>query len=374
MRLIIIPMSERKFIFQKLTPVECDDISGYSEALDFVFANDDLKNIAITGPYSSGKTSVFETYSKKKSNSDVNEPHSFMDKLRFKFSTKISKTFLSVSLADFDNINSKLEQSPIEINELEGKIINQLLHQVDSKSVYLSGFKIRNDNFSSKQLVFYSLLFVSFILSFLYLLSFFKLNTFVSSYPDYFLFNILINNWVFGVILLLFLIDLFLIVWCFLRLQNEKAILKSIKIQEHEINLFDSENDMYFDKYLDEILYLIKRSNVDFIVFEDLDRFHNNLIFVKLREINQLLNKKGDRVVRFFYLLQDNMFISKEKTKFFDFIIPIVPIIDNSNSYNYLISQLSEIGLFKYFDSSFLQKVSLYVDDMRVLKNVLGSR
>ncbi|MBZ3935809.1 YobI family P-loop NTPase [Methanimicrococcus blatticola] len=361
-------MSKRKFIFQKLTPIECDNISGYSEALDFVFANDDLKNIAITGPYSSGKTSVFETYSKMMSNSDINEPRSFMEKLKSKFFKKTHKRFLSVSLAEFDNVNSEFKHSPIEVNELEGKIINQLLHQIDSKSVYLSGFKIRNDNFSFKHLVLCSFLLVSFILSSLYLLSFFKL----SSNPDSFIFNFLIKDWVFGLILILFLIDLFLIVYYFLRLQNEKAILKSIKIQEHEISLFDSENDMYFDKYLDEILYLIKRSNADFIVFEDLDRFHNNLIFVKLREINQLLNKKDDRVVRFFYLLQDSMFLSKEKTKFFDFIIPIVPIIDNSNSYNYLIAKLSDNNLLESFDISFLQKISLYVDDMRILNNVLN--
>lgn len=50
--------------FQKLTPSDDVDISGYADALDFVFdsQNSDLKNIAITGPYSSGKTSVLDTY------------------------------------------------------------------------------------------------------------------------------------------------------------------------------------------------------------------------------------------------------------------------------------------------------------------------
>ena len=57
-------------------------------------------------------------------------------------------------------------------------------------------------------------------------------------------------------------------------------------------------------------------------------------------------------------------------TKFFDYIIPIVPVLDSSNSYDQFISHLKKGGLFEKFDESFLQGLSLYIDDMRLLKNI----
>lgn len=107
--------------FQKMTPIECDDISYYKQALDFVFKEDDLVNIAITGPYSSGKSSVINTYK------------------------KISpKNIIHISLAYFNEITSK-ELSEKEQNSLEGKIINQLIHQIDPKKIPLTRFKIKPD-------------------------------------------------------------------------------------------------------------------------------------------------------------------------------------------------------------------------------------
>jgi len=45
-----------------MTPTDTENMSGYEEALDFVFDNSELLNIAITGSYGAGKTSVIETY------------------------------------------------------------------------------------------------------------------------------------------------------------------------------------------------------------------------------------------------------------------------------------------------------------------------
>ncbi len=77
----------------------------------------------------------------------------------------------------------------------------------------------------------------------------------------------------------------------------------------------------YFDKYLDDVLYLLNESRADVIVFEDIDRFENNTIFAKIKELNVLVNnkrkiaKKSSKLV-FLYLIRDDLFISKERTKF----------------------------------------------------------
>lgn len=69
---------------------------------------------------------------------------------------------------------------------------------------------------------------------------------------------------------------------------------------------------------MDEILYLFRNADVDAIVFEDIDRYDNNIIFSKLREINDLINNKDkSRPIRFLYLIRDDIFTSKDRTKFF---------------------------------------------------------
>ena len=60
----------------------------------------------------------------------------------------------------------------------------------------------------------------------------------------------------------------------------------------------------------------------------------------------------------------------RKQLKFFDYVIPIVPVVDSSNSYEQFLKHLKAGKLIDKFDQSFLQSLSLYVDDMRILKNI----
>ncbi|EHT7642274.1 hypothetical protein KXR21_004485, partial [Escherichia coli] len=54
--------------FQTLTPIVDPDKEGYQpyfKALDYALSRDDVKNIAITGSYGAGKSSVILSYLKK---------------------------------------------------------------------------------------------------------------------------------------------------------------------------------------------------------------------------------------------------------------------------------------------------------------------
>ena len=64
------------------------------------------------------------------------------------------------------------------------------------------------------------------------------------------------------------------------------------------------------------------------------------------------------------------MFLVQKTQQFFDYIIPIVPILDGTNSYDQFIRHLKQGNIYEKFDSTFLQRLALYIDDMRVLKNV----
>lgn len=58
-------MEQKEYFFEKLTPNDEVDISVYDEAMEFVFDNSDITNIAISGAYGAGKSSVIDSYKKK---------------------------------------------------------------------------------------------------------------------------------------------------------------------------------------------------------------------------------------------------------------------------------------------------------------------
>ena len=58
-------MINKEIIFEKLTPLENSDIGIYESAIDFAFEQRDIRNIAISGAYGAGKSSVLSAYKNK---------------------------------------------------------------------------------------------------------------------------------------------------------------------------------------------------------------------------------------------------------------------------------------------------------------------
>lgn len=48
-------MNDESYVFEKLTPVDNANIKVYESAINYVFQNDDIKNVAISGAYGAGK-------------------------------------------------------------------------------------------------------------------------------------------------------------------------------------------------------------------------------------------------------------------------------------------------------------------------------
>jgi hypothetical protein len=90
-----------------------------------------------------------------------------------------------------------------------------------------------------------------------------------------------------------------------------------------------------------------------------------------LREINLLLNnsKKTKRKgIVFLYAVRDDMFTDRDRTKFFDFIIPVIPVINSSNSSEKLIEQRKNNGY--DLTDDLIEDISFFIDDMRLLHNI----
>jgi len=348
-----------KYKFLKLTPVSDANISVYEDAIDFVFENDDIKNVSISGAYGAGKSSILESYKIKHSD----------------------KRFIHFSLAHFrtsEQDNSEPEET-IKESILEGKILNQLIHQISADKIPQTNFRVKKGvNLHSliKLTTFVSL----FISSITFLLSADKISAYVGALPD---------NWIkitlspfasqYALIpsVLVCMICFIAFTFSLIKAQKNKNLFRKISLQGNEIEIFEDKDESYFDKYLNEVLYLFEHADADVIVFEDMDRFNASRLFERLHEVNTLVNVQRKKEwgpkytpLRFFYLLRDDIFISKDRTKFFDYIIPIVTVVDSSNSYEQFLKYLKEGDLLDRFDLSFLKSMSLYVDDMRILKNI----
>mgnify|MGYP000472407638 FL=1 len=348
-------MAEAKYIFEKLTPITDSDISVYESAIDFVFENNDVKNIALSGAYGAGKSSVLASY--KSSHPDTK--------------------FLHISLAHFqDDQNNASSDAPIKESILEGKILNQLIHQIPAEKIPQTNFRVKKST-GNGAIICYTIATAFFLLFLLHILFFDNWSQFVGTLPDGIIQRFLSLSTA-NMSLLFSGIGCFAIACFFffriLLVQKNKSIFKKLSFQGNEIEVFEESDDSYFDKYLNEVLYLFENVQENVIVFEDMDRFDASKIFERLREINTLVNlqreKENKPILRFFYLLRDDIFVSKDRTKFFDCIIPVVPVVDSSNSYNQFISHLEKNNLLSKFNEGFLQGISLYVDDMRLLKNI----
>ena len=64
------------------------------------------------------------------------------------------------------------------------------------------------------------------------------------------------------------------------------------------------------------------------------------------------------------------MFIDKDRTKFFDFMIPIIPVINSSNS-NEKLLEIVKKNNYK-ISTDLLDDISLFIDDMRLLYNIMN--
>lgn len=346
-------MAEGQYRFERLTPTDDVDLSIYENAIDYVFDNTDIRNVAISGAYSAGKSSVLASYKKKHRN------------LRF----------LHISLAHFVSLDKEDEQD-VKESVLEGKILNQLIHQISPDKIPQTNFRVKK-KISSTSVVVKTLETVALLIAVLYFVFFDSWKEYVLMLPNNQLKSFLklsIHPYALLIDGIVIIGILSFLIYGLIKIQKNKNVFRKLNLQGNEIEIFEESDDSYFDKYLNEVLYLFENAEADVIVFEDMDRFNANRIFERLREVNTLANiqlqKDNKKILRFFYLLRDDIFISKDRTKFFDYIVPVVPVIDGSNSYDQFIAHFKKSGLLKKFDKSFLQGLSLYIDDMRLLKNI----
>lgn len=354
--------------YQHLAPIDTVKDKITFDALDYALSQNNIHNIALTGNYGAGKSSILESYIKQKNKS------LFLKGL-FERITKKKKSFLKISLAtfaienDIENSDNQKETIPqTTAQEIEKSILQQIFYRKSGKKFPYSHFsRIKKISFFRKLLTEVVILIVILIPLYLKkgnLYCFVKNQCFVT--PDTFDFVLIC------LCIVAFLVILYKAISLAYKLRLAKFSFQDAEIEFDE----NKKEESLLNKYLDELLYFFEVTNFNVVIFEDLDRFRNTEIFIKLRELNTLLNnyEKIHRRIVFIYALRDEVFKDSSRTKFFDFIIPVIPVINNQNSSDMLLNQWKEnkdspLGK---IDESFLQDIGLYIDDMRLLKNSIN--
>ncbi|TLD71533.1 DNA-binding protein [Phragmitibacter flavus] len=179
------------------------------------------------------------------------------------------------------------------------------------------------------------------------------------------------------------------------RVWHGKLHIKELSAGSASVTL-DGNAESYFDQYLDEIVNFFDVSKCRIVIFEDIDRFENSHIFETLRSLNGLLNSSRTKreAIRFIYAVKDSIFdydkllferrsrdikveksdsahaeaVRANRTKFFDLIIPVVPFITHRSARDHVVQ------IFKSIDhkigADIIDLAVQFIPDMRLIKNV----
>ncbi len=364
--------------------INIKDNPAYQSVLDIAEKLNDkeIKNIALTGAFGSGKSSVLLTLKKDfLQHKYLNISLATLDCLNKEDNTieradltrnqdqesarqgenkKVSSQSIKSNYEDDESLNRKIEYS----------ILQQLIYKEKAKDIPQSRFKrIKHISECNSCIIASGILL--FIVSccillepkFLHIQSFYTI--FSCGEKWRFFWDIILSAYI-----------LFFSAYIF-----KKLIIKTYNNRINKLNLKDGEIEInestsIFNKHLDEIIYFFEVTDYNVVILEDLDRFYTPNIFLKLRELNYLLNNSNaisreSGKITFIYAIRDDIFKDTSRTKCFDYISTVIPVINPSNSRDKLLNALKEKGVDEISDEVCMD-LGFFIDDMRILKNIVN--
>lgn len=373
-------------LFQPLTPVliEPGKIQRYERELLNGLKNDQVRNIAITGEYGAGKSSVLRTFVHR----HPEFVYAFVSLATFGKDTEIAGAYELVTDTDLASESPRSSESPAKAGQeskseenkaesdlvarIEETIVQQLLYSVPAKTLPKTRLK-RIDQASSLNIWGKTLCCGLLILAALRL--YVPVAEKLPKIEPAWLLEWLL--WIPSPLAVgIAALGCILLLHTCLRLCSLFSIdgltLKGGKLET-------THHGSVLHKNIDEIIYCFERSSIDVVIIEDLDRFGIHDVFTRLREINFIIKQSPQvkRPVYFVYALRDEMFVVGEKTKFFDLIVPVIPVINSENSQEKMM-ELLNLRTFKskplgeHLDRRLVETVCYYIDDLRLVKNIVN--
>lgn len=353
-------------------------------------ASKDARNIALTGGYGVGKSSILKEVARRNRSRVVQVSLSTLGldddtEQIVKSATEPAQT----NEPSQENHKTKVpatELAQTRTNAIQKEVVKQLLYR--EKPLKMPGSRYRRiGRFAVWRSFWVSLLVATAMTLVFYLAGWTaQIEPLTESFaPGY---------WVHAVIFAALTASVFLV----LALSHNRLQIRQVKIADTDIALEDGATS-YFDQYLDEIVYFFDVTKRDIVIFEDIDRFNDTQIFETLRALNTLLNGAGQlkgRHIRFIYAIKDSIFVKlgelsvknsgadvgsglasdvvaveverANRTKFFDLVVPVVPFITHRNARNLMDEVLREVK--GSISPGLIDLAARHVTDMRLIKNV----
>lgn len=353
-----------------LTPEFNEENHGsYVKRINSALDNRKIRNIALSGTYGVGKSSILQKVAEEYEDHIV----------------EISLSTLAPKAPEQLD-DSIPKQASTTTNRIQQEIVKQLLYRVESHQAPRSRFN-RIENFNCKRehgiAVLAGIVFTLIFLLMGWTEKIVSIQEHVKA----------IGAWIHVIIFL----TLTLLTLMARYLFQGRFHISQLSTGNAAISL-DEKSVSYFDQYLDEIVYFFEVSGTHIVIFEDIDRFEDSYIFETLRSLNTLLNNAPqfeNKSIRFIYAVKDSIFEKTEdpqkqtvendsnpspleeseivranRTKFFDLIIPVVPFITHRSARDIVSQLLNEIS--HDINDELINIAARYVPDMRLLKNALN--
>lgn len=299
---------EYEINLKSLAPID-NIVDSYNvKALEEACHNEKNFNIALDGVYGSGKSSIIKSFLKN---------------------NKKYKT-LNISFANFKDKNKSSDNKNSTLDTIMKTIYEEvLIHYVKNPNYFLS------------------FIVLSLVCSIAFILNYhFKIVTI----------DVTLNIAFSITISLLFV----LLTIVFSSIKRGK-----IGLGDYSLEIEISNNSIEMRKI--QLINLLKKYNKDIIfVIEDLDRFDDINIYSSFRELNFVLNQRLPNRILFLYALDTSVFSNaEERVKFFDVIIPIVPVAAKDNISNELFMTIDD-----EIDPRLINVCSLCIDNMRLINSI----
>lgn len=345
----------------------------YAETLEQAVLNPKVRNIALTGGYGTGKSSVIQGL--------IERIHSSKELKKIR---PITLSLPTIQIADDSDSEGN------RTDRIQRDIVKQLLYRSNPRKMRGSQYR-RITHITTVQRT-TACFIVAAILTFIFWLL---------AKPDWHWHwsqgGSLWGYWQPAMVQAILWGLTFYVDWMWVN----KPALKGLQLGPAKLEL-EKNDSSYFDKYLNEIIYYFEVSRTNLVIFEDLDRFDDPYIFDALHELNELINislgqerfiEQKNPFVKFLYATRDSIFEHKTKgiledsnaryshqleienrTKFFDVIVPIIPFSTSRNAYECLTQLLddSDFPVKIEIERKLREIVGSEISDYRLLANIVS--
>ena len=282
--------NEEKPALLPLHPKELSDeeFSAYEMEFENVLSDPFCRNIALSGPYGAGKSSVMEKVKRGRQ--------------------KHGEKWITVSLATFGEAGGgQKPESSLSQDDVEAEILRQMVHKIGTSMAPKSRFRRLCDRKPAADAFMTALV-----------LAFALLTTYLASVSSKLLSLQLSSIEIFAFAAWLVIAGAG--VYRLIRTNAISRMVRRVKIFEAEFEITPPGSKSPYERCADEIVYLLNASKVDAVIFEDLDRFDSTAIFERMRCLNVLANdsrsseakggaeEKKAKPLKFFFLVRDGLF------------------------------------------------------------------